>query len=109
MFLYIFQLQRGNDWTKPVNELFARVGGWWSYHVAGNEKKRPRPKVVYRSPQAAAKAKSSAASAKGNAASDPNPLGYQEQLDAILDKIKVSGYESLSSEEKEFLFNASKR
>ncbi|MBK7474974.1 MAG: rhomboid family intramembrane serine protease [Haliscomenobacter sp.] len=108
-FLYIFQLQRGNDWTQPVNSLFTRVGDWWSYHIVGNEKKRPRPKVVYRSPQAATKAKSSAASAKGSAASDPNPLSYQEQLDSILDKIKVSGYESLTSEEKEFLFNASKR
>ena len=27
----------------------------------------------------------------------------------ILDKIKESGYESLSEEEKEFLFNASKK
>ena len=32
----------------------------------------------------------------------------QEKVDAILDKIKASGYDSLSKEEKDYLFNASK-
>jgi hypothetical protein len=36
-------------------------------------------------------------------------MSHQEQLDAILDKIKQHGYENLSTEEKEFLFNASKK
>lgn len=36
-------------------------------------------------------------------------VNQQEQLDAILDKISRSGYDSLSKEEKELLFNASKR
>ena len=30
-------------------------------------------------------------------------------FDAILDKIKQTGYDSLNEEEKEFLFNASKK
>lgn len=34
---------------------------------------------------------------------------HQEKVDAILDKIKASGYESLTEEEKEFLFLASKK
>ena len=34
---------------------------------------------------------------------------HQEQLDAILEKIKEAGYESLTAEEKEFLFQASKK
>ena len=33
----------------------------------------------------------------------------EERLDAILDKIKQSGYESLSPEEKEFLYHASRK
>jgi len=33
----------------------------------------------------------------------------QEEIDAILDKISQSGYESLSKEEKQKLFNASKK
>ena len=32
----------------------------------------------------------------------------QEKVDAILDKIKVSGYDSLSKEDKDYLFDASK-
>ena len=45
----------------------------------------------------------------GSNVSDVEDLSHQEQLDAILDKIKESGYESLNREEKEFLFNASKK
>ena len=33
----------------------------------------------------------------------------QQQIDEILDKISQSGYDSLSSEEKEFLFKAGKQ
>ena len=36
-------------------------------------------------------------------------LSHQEQLDLILEKIKKSGYDSLTKEEKEFLFQASKK
>ena len=38
-----------------------------------------------------------------------NSLDHQTQLDQILDKIKQKGYDSLSDEEKEFLFQASKK
>lgn len=34
---------------------------------------------------------------------------HQEKLDGILDKIKVSGYDNLTAEEKDFLYNASKK
>ena len=33
----------------------------------------------------------------------------QEEIDTILDKISAGGYESLTKEEKEKLFNASKK
>ena len=33
---------------------------------------------------------------------------YQEEIDAILDKIRKSGYDSLTKEEKQKLFEASK-
>jgi hypothetical protein len=35
--------------------------------------------------------------------------GFQERLDTILDKIKQSGYESLTPDEKEFLYQASQK
>jgi hypothetical protein len=34
--------------------------------------------------------------------------GQQQKIDAILDKISTSGYESLTQEEKDFLFRAGK-
>jgi hypothetical protein len=38
-----------------------------------------------------------------------NPKPDDEEIDAILDKINKSGYESLSREEKEKLFQASQK
>jgi hypothetical protein len=38
-----------------------------------------------------------------------NKASDQEKLDRILDKIKASGYESLTQEEKDFLYEASKK
>ncbi|WP_196884910.1 rhomboid family intramembrane serine protease [Aureivirga sp. CE67] len=38
-----------------------------------------------------------------------SPRERQNKIDAILDKISKSGYDSLSSEEKEFLFNEGKK
>ena len=38
-----------------------------------------------------------------------NSTGLQKQVAVILDKIKVNGYDSLTDEEKEILFTASKK
>jgi len=40
---------------------------------------------------------------------DDSEMTHQEQLDMILDKIKETSYENLTDEEKEFLYNASKK
>ena len=39
---------------------------------------------------------------------DFNKFNNQKKIDVILDKIGKSGYDSLTSEEKEFLFRAGK-
>jgi hypothetical protein len=44
-----------------------------------------------------------------NSAQPTKEHGFQERLDTILDKIKQSGYESLTTEEKEFLYQASQK
>ena len=62
-------------------------------------KSKPKVKVTYRSEQTASSKKSAKGSAKAS----------QEEIDAILDKISERGYESLTSDEKEKLFNASKK
>jgi membrane associated rhomboid family serine protease len=77
-FIYIKQLQRGNDWSKPVTNLFTP---------------KPKVKVVSRNDYVSHK----------NTASYPD----QDEIDRILDKISHSGYDSLNKQEKETLFRAS--
>lgn len=91
-FIYIKQLQVGVNW-----------GGWitstldWFMNLF---QPRPKVKVTYRKsePKVVSKIKTKV----GTKAS-------QEEIDSILDKISERGYESLSSDEKEKLFNASKK
>jgi len=91
--LYISQLKSGND-----------IGGWvigfinWvkSFFVA-----QPKIKVTHK-----ANKKSGRAASSGTKSSPSKP--DQAEIDAILDKISHSGYDSLSKEEKQKLFNASK-
>ncbi|HTH57483.1 MAG TPA: rhomboid family intramembrane serine protease, partial [Cyclobacteriaceae bacterium] len=87
-FIYVKQLQAGVNW-----------GGWitavldWCKNLF---KPRANVKVSYR--KSVPKQKTSAQS-----------KASQEEIDAILDKISDRGYESLSKDEKEKLFNASKK
>jgi membrane associated rhomboid family serine protease len=101
-FIFIRQLREGNDWSLPVNKILERINSFFG-SLVGQTDRRKGPRVVYRNKN------KTGSSRRGNAASDKEDLSYQEKLDAILDKIKRSGYESLSEEEKEFLFNASKK
>ncbi len=90
-FIYIKQLQVGVNW-----------GGWVTATLdwfRGLFISQPKVKVTYRKTEAKA---SRPAAAKPSKAS-------QEEIDAILDKISDRGYESLSKDEKEKLFNASKK
>lgn len=103
--LCIVQLQRGHDWTLPLSRLFSRISDWWDEQVHGYQPRRPEPHIVYRNPKAK---KGKPAPPDTTRKSSAIPANHQEQLDAILDKIKQSGYDSLTQQEKEFLFNASK-
>ncbi|MEN0003085.1 MAG: rhomboid family intramembrane serine protease [Bacteroidota bacterium] len=107
--LFVRQLREGSDWSVPVNRFIERINNF--FRGISEERQRPKkgPRVVYRNtgktrPQRRARG-NQAASDSGT----PGAMSHQEQLDAILDKIKKSGYDSLSEEEKEFLFNASKK
>jgi len=91
-FIYIKQLQIGVNW-----------GGWITMTLDWFKElfqPRPKVKVTYRKEEPRTKSKVKAT--VGSKAS-------QEEIDAILDKISERGYESLSSDEKEKLFNASKK
>ncbi|MEO0338960.1 MAG: rhomboid family intramembrane serine protease [Bacteroidota bacterium] len=111
-YLFVRQLQNGSDWARPVNQFLDRIVAFFSRR----EREPSRgPKVAYRNPKAKKTAnkqrsRSTRSSRRGNAASDDTiEIDHQERLDAILDKIKQTGYDSLNEEEKEFLFNASKK
>jgi hypothetical protein len=88
-FVYMKQLQSGVNW-----------GGWITMTIEWFKdlfKAKPRVKVSYRR--------------EGEKSGQKQPGGKpsQDELDAILDKISAGGYESLTKEEKEKLFNASKK
>ena len=97
---FVYQLRDGKDLAVPFNNLFDRILGWFS-----SGKRKPAPPK--RRPQPAMK--TTFGNAKGNRSSDTNDLSFQEKLDAILDKIKQQGYENLTAEEKDFLYEASKK
>ncbi len=93
-FVFIRQLQRGQDWSVGFNRLMDKIIDALTA-ILGFFKKDRKPKVVYRQrgkPRKSAKTKPS----------------NQDKIDEILDKISKSGYDSLSSDEKELLFRASK-
>jgi membrane associated rhomboid family serine protease len=78
-FIYVKQLQRGNDWI-------AGIAG-----IKDIFKRKSKLKVV-------------STNRDKNLAVKPR----QEEIDAILDKISQNGYDSLNKHEKEILFRASK-
>ncbi len=102
-FLFVRQLREGKDWSQPVNDLIDRIRQFFNSLHSPTPAARKGPRVVYRNTSKKPRSR------KGNAVSDNEDLSHQEKLDAILDKIKRSGYDSLSEAEKEFLFNASKK
>jgi membrane associated rhomboid family serine protease len=92
-FVFIRQLQAGNDWSRPL----AQFTDW----ARGSLARKSRPK---RSKDD----RRGASSSPGNRAGrSPNPS--EEEIDRILDKISAHGYESLSQEEKQLLFRASQK
>jgi len=89
-FFYIKQLEKGKDWslwyfawTNAIKSLFKKAD-------------KSKVKVVY---------KNQGSKRKSTKQND----NEQEIVDKILDKISKSGYDSLSKEEKDFLFRASQK
>ena len=95
-FFYIRQLQKGKDWGAWVQSVF---GFFKSFFV------RPSNiRVSHKKPKT-----SKATKTKKPAATKSGTTVAQDEIDAILDKISDSGYESLTKAEKQKLFNASKK
>ncbi len=104
-YLIASRLQQGSDWTAPVNNLLNAITRFFNNLFS----QAPRqPKMTYKSAKTT-KHQAARDNRQANNPSDTSELSHQEKLDAILDKIKQMGYNSLSASEKEFLFNASKK
>ena len=88
--LFAFRLKQGKDLTVYLNRLIDRIANV-------KKSRQPRMKVAY----------------GGRPETDREYRARKQAetraLDAVLDKLKRSGYESLSSEEKKTLFDASKK
>lgn len=91
-YMYARQLFQGRDIGSGFSNFLDSIANLFR----GKEKKGPL-KTVY-------KKQNSAATSKANYEKD----SHQKKIDAILDKISKSGYESLSQAEKDFLFKAGK-
>jgi membrane associated rhomboid family serine protease len=89
-YLFIVQYKKGKDMSTPINRFF----DWISSFFKGSS--RGKMKVVH---------KKTISDEEYNQMKNVN----QRQVDAILDKISRSGYESLSKTEKEILFRASNK
>lgn len=96
-YTYTKQLQKGND-----------IGSWWEkimdffVGLFQTSEKKPKMKTVYRN------GSKPAAKAPSSRKSRLSKTEKQKRIDDILDKISKSGYDSLSKEEKDFLFKAGK-
>lgn len=100
-FIYTRQLQSGNDIFAPFVNLLDRMGRFFSF-------RKKMPRVVYKNKNVQNKKKETADVKSGRSKEEQRRrASKQERIDEILDKISTSGYDSLSKEEKEFLFKVS--
>ncbi|WP_266369219.1 rhomboid family intramembrane serine protease [Tellurirhabdus rosea] len=97
-FVFIKLLQNGTDIGQP---LYWIMDTW-----QGLFRKKPPVRVTQRQRSGAS---AHAATYTSAAASTTASVPDQDEIDAILDKISRSGYESLTREEKQKLFRASQR
>lgn len=92
-YVYAIQLVKGNDIGKWFENLMEGIVGLFR-----KRNQTPFRKVHRNKPNASVKRKPAAESKSE----------HQRKIDSILDKISQSGYESLSKEEKDYLFRAGK-
>ncbi len=88
--IFALQYRKGNDLTRGLTGILDSILNLFSRKPRSNVKvayKRPIPDDVY----------------------NERKVNEQKKVNEILDKISRSGYESLSKDEKDFLFNASRK
>lgn len=93
-FIYARQMMKGTEMGTWVFKTMEFIKSFFVH--------KPKIKVSHRQPK-------SATSSRTSSASKPKSDFSQDEIDKILDKISERGYDSLTKEEKEKLFNASKK
>lgn len=91
-YIYAKQLAKGNDVGKGFEKFMDNFIGFFKF------KKKSPLKTVHKNKNKVG----------GYTKADFNAFNQQKKVDVILDKISKSGYDSLTSEEKDFLFRAGK-
>jgi hypothetical protein len=101
----MIQYQKGRDWSLPViatmnfvRRLFVKT-----------EKTQPRGRKQYAQYGSSTQSRKAKSQSSTVGAPSYSKQANQETIDRILDKIAVVGYEKLSKEEKQILFQASQR
>jgi membrane associated rhomboid family serine protease len=92
-YLYATQLQKGKDIGRGFEKFMDSIAALFK------TKSRSKLKTVH---------KAKKGTVAGHTKKEFNEFSNQKKIDLILDKISKSGYESLTQEEKEFLFKAGK-
>ncbi len=98
--LFVWLLDRGTDLTAWINRIIDAVDLIFDSIRRSRHRKRPKMKVSFGSRGATA--------GNGKASAETVAKSRQDRIDRILDKIRQSGYQSLTEEEKKELFNADK-
>ncbi len=96
-YLYTNQLKKGNDIGKWFENLMDSIAS-----IFKPRERKARMKTVHRT------GKTAKTTRRTSTSKSVNKDEKQKRVDAILDKISKSGYESLSKAEKDFLFQAGK-
>lgn len=91
--LFVFFLKRTNT---DITAWITMIINWFTTIF----RRRKKPKIVYSKPDY---------SRMTDAEFNMNKAKNMEEIDRILDKIKASGYESLTAAEKQFLFSQGKK
>lgn len=91
-YVYTKQLEKGNNIGAWFERFIGVILSWFSIGKSG------RMKTVYKDKTKVG----------GYTKGEFNQFNNQKKVDLILDKISKSGYDSLTAEEKEFLFKAGK-
>ncbi len=91
-FVFVWQMQRGNDWSTWMNNFYTWVDNLFNPEKK-QVKKNEKQKLHYKATQQPFQ---------------KTPHITQQRIDELLDKINQKGYRFLTDEEKEFLKKASK-